>query len=132
MLCDSIKHIAKGPKSVLASSYVLHFLLYALTGSYFVTFSIVGPMVGPIFDEYDIDRKNLSRMLEDTGTTSAPLIPWSTFSVYVAGALGVSSWEYLLWCPLSYLGLITAAIYIITGFGIFRRDGTMLCRAKKQ
>lgn len=131
MLCDMIKSVAKGRKSVLLSSYVLHFLLYALTGSYFVTFSIVGPMMGPIFDEYDIDRRNLSRMLEDTGTTAAPLIPWSTFSVYVAGALGVSSWEYLLYCPLSYLGLITAVIYIFTGFGIFRKDGTMVCRAKK-
>lgn len=131
MLCDVIKKIAKSSRTVLASSYVLHFILYALTGSYFVTFSIVGPMMGPIFDEYDIDRKNLSRMLEDTGTTSAPLIPWSTFSVYVAGTLGVSAWEYVVWCPLSYLGLITAAIYIVTGFGIFRRDGTMFCRAKK-
>lgn len=131
MLCDVIKRVAKGSRTVLASSYVLHFILYALTGSYFVTFSIVGPMMGPIFDEYDIDRRNLSRMLEDTGTTAAPLIPWSTFSVYVAGTLGVSSWEYLVWCPLSYLGLITAAVYIITGFGIFRRDGTMFCRSKK-
>lgn len=131
MLCDLIKKVAKGRKSVLASSYILHFLLYALTGSYFVTFSIVGPMMGPIFDEYDIDRRNLSRMLEDTGTTAAPLIPWSTFSVYVSGALGVSSWSYLLYCPLSYLGLITAAIYIVTGFGIFRRDGSMLCSTKK-
>lgn len=131
MLCSIIKSMAKGQKSVLGSSYILHFLLYALTGSYFVTFSIVGPMMGPIFDEYDIDRRNLSRMLEDTGTTSAPLIPWSTFSVYVAGALGVSAWSYVLYCPLSYFGLITAAVYILTGFGIFRKDGTMLCRAKK-
>ena len=131
MLCDVIQKIAKGSKMVLASSYILHFILYALTGSYFVTFSIVGPMMGPIFDEYDIDRKNLSRMLEDTGTTSAPLIPWSTFSVYVAGTLGVSAWEYVVWCPLSYLGLVTAAIYIVTGFAVFRRDGTMFCKAKK-
>ena len=132
MLCGVIRKAAKGSKSVLVSSYILHFLLYALTGSYFVTFSIVGPMMGPIFDEYDIDRRNLSRMLEDTGTTAAPLIPWSTFSVYVAGALGVSAWEYLLYCPLSYFGLITAAIYIITGFGIFRKDGTMFCKKKTQ
>ncbi len=131
MLCDVVKKVAKGSKSVLGSAYILHFLLYALTGSYFVTFSIVGPMMGPIFDEYDIDRRNLSRMLEDTGTTAAPLIPWSTFSVYVLGALGVGAWDYVLYCPLSYFALITAAVYIVTGFGIFRKDGTMYFRVKK-
>ena len=36
----------------------------SLTGVYLVTFSIVGPILGPLFDKYNLHRKNLSRMLE--------------------------------------------------------------------
>jgi len=66
----------------------------SLTGVYLVTFSIVGPILGPLFDKYNLHRKNLSRMLEDTGTVFSPIIPWSNISIFILGTLGVSSFEY--------------------------------------
>lgn len=131
MLLETMQKVAKSTRTVLGGSYLLHLILCTLTGSYFVTFSIVGPMLGPVFDKYDLNRKNLSRMLEDTGTTFAPLVPWSTFSIYILGTLGVSSYDYVLYSPLTYMGLVFAAIYIITGFGIWRTDGTMYFTKKK-
>ena len=65
----------------------------SLTGVYLVTFSIVGPILGPLFDKYNLHRKNLSRMLEDTGTVFSPIIH---------GAISLSlSWEHWESVPLN-------------------------------
>ena len=129
-LLNSITKYAKGRKSVLSFSYVLHLILASLTGVYLVTFSIVGPILGPLFDKYNLHRKNLSRMLEDTGTAFSPIIPWSNISIFILGTLGVSSFEYVLYAPLTYLGILFAAIYIVTGFGIFNTEGKMIIKEK--
>lgn len=132
MFLNSIEKYATGRKSLLCFSYLLHLLLASFTGVYLVTFSIVGPILGPMFDKYDLHRKNLSRMLEDTGTAFSPIVPWSNISIFILGTLGVSSFQYVLYAPITYLGIVFAAIYIFTGFGIFNRDGKMLFREKQQ
>lgn len=126
----AITKYAKGRKSLLAFSYVLHLILASLTGVYLVTFSIVGPILGPLFDKYDLHRKNLSRMLEDTGTAFSPIIPWSNISIFILGTLGVSSFDYVLYAPITYLGVVFAAVYIATGFGVFNTKGVMLIKEK--
>lgn len=123
---DTIQKYAHSRKSLLLFSYALHLVLASLTGVYLVTFSIVGPMLGPLFDKMDLHRKNLSRMLEDTGTAFSPIIPWSNISIFILGTLGVSSFDYVLYAPITYLGVVFALIYIFTGFGIFDSSGKML------
>lgn len=130
-LLNTITKYAKGRRSLLAFSYILHLVLASLTGVYLVTFSIVGPILGPLFDKYDLHRKNLSRMLEDTGTAFSPIVPWSNISIFILGTLGVSSFDYVLYAPITYLGVVFAAIYIITGFGIFNSKGVMVIKEKK-
>lgn len=121
-----IEKFAKTKRSLLFFSYALHLILASLTGVYLVTFSILGPMLAPLFDKFDLNRKNLSRMLEDTGTAFSPIVPWSNISIFILGTLGLSSFEYILYAPMTYLGVVFATIYIITGFGIFDSSGRML------
>ena len=130
VLLDAIQKYAKGRKSLLGFSYILHLVLASLVGVYLVTFAIVGPILAPTFDKYDLHRKNLSRMLVDTGTAFSPIVPWSNISGFILGTLGLSSFEYVLYAPITYLGVVFAAIYIFTGFGIFNRDGVMLTKEK--
>ena len=131
VLLDAIQNYAKGRKSLLGFSYILHLVLASLVGVYLVTFSIVGPILAPMFDKYGLHRKNLSRMLEDTGTAFSPIVPWSNISVFILGTLGVSSFEYVLYAPITYLGVVFAAIYIMTGFGIYNQDDVMLVKEKR-
>ena len=131
VLLDAIQKYAKGRKSLLGFSYILHLVLASLVGVYLVTFSIVGPILAPMFDKYGLHRKNLSRMLEDTGTAFSPIVPWSNISVFILGTLGVSSFEYVLYAPITYLGVVFAAIYIMTGFGIYNQDDVMLVKEKR-
>lgn len=79
-----------------------------------------GKMYGPAFDRLGIDRKVLSRTLEDGTTLVAPMIPWHTGAVYAATTLGVATLAY--W-PYYILGIATPIVSMIlaaTGFGIFK------------
>ena len=131
VLLDAITQVAKTSRLLLLLSYLLHMFLYCITGAYYVTFAIVGPVLGPLYDKYDLHRKNLSRMLEDSGTAFGPLIPWSNVGAFCATTLGVPVLAYAPYAPITYCSPLFALIYIITGFGIFRRDGTMMIRGKK-
>lgn len=131
VILNSVQKYCTGRKSLLGFSYILHLILASLTGVYLVTFSIVGPILAPLFDKYNLHRKNLSRMLEDTGTAFSPIVPWSNISIFILGTLGVSSLQYVIYAPITYLGVGLATIYIITGFGIFNKDGVMIIKEKK-
>lgn len=123
---EFVEKYTRGRKSLLVFSYALHLILASLTGVYLVTFAIVGPMLAPLFDKFNLHKKNLSRMLEDTGTAFSPIIPWSNISIFIFGTLGVSSFDYVLYAPITYLSLVFALIYIFTGFGIFDSEGNMV------
>lgn len=123
----AIERRATSSKLLMLFSYLLHLVLASLTGVYLVTFSIVGPILAPLYDKFGLHRKNLSRMLEDTGTAFSPIVPWSNISIFILGTLGVSSFEYVLYAPITYLSCVFGVIYIFTGFAVFRTDGTMMC-----
>src|SRR3712207_8895479 len=51
--------------------------------------------------------QNLSRSLEDFGTISSPLIPWTTCAVAISTYLGVSTLRYL---PFAFFNLINPLV----------------------
>lgn len=118
LLIEKIQIFAKSDRSLLVSTYLLHCFLFAITGSYYVTFSAFGPMLKTVFDKYDLHGVNLSRLLEDTGTAFAPLVPWSTTGAFVATTLGVATGKFALFAPMLYLGIILGIIYSAIGFKV--------------
>lgn len=79
---------------------------------------MTGTLMTPMFRERGIRTENLSRIIEDCGTLAGPIIPWNTGSVYAAGALGVSPFEFIPYCFLSFINPIISVIYAVTGFTI--------------
>jgi len=122
MIVNKIQEVAKNDKQIMVSTYILHSLLFTIIGSYYVTFSAFGPIFKKVFDKYYLHGKNLSRLLEDTGTAFAPLVPWSVTGAFVASTLGVATGEFALFAPMLYLGIILGITYSITGFKIIKID----------
>jgi len=120
VLLDKIKNVAKSWKSILTSTFILHGLFFVIAGSYYVTFSVLGPMFTPLYKKYKLDGVNLSSMFENTGTAFAPLVPWSVTGAFVASTLGVPTLEYALYAPMLYLGLVLSLFYFMTGITIKR------------
>ncbi|ARD43542.1 Na+/H+ antiporter NhaC [Colwellia sp. PAMC 21821] len=65
------------------------------------------------YKSFKLHPKNLSRCIEDGGTVTAPLVPWNTNAVYMAGVLGISTGEYLFF---AFFCLLSPIISVILGF----------------
>ena len=113
-----IMKVAKSQKSVLFSSYLFHSFLILTIGGYYTTFSMAGPVLQPLYEKYGLDKVNLSRCLEDSGTTFSPLVPWCSNGVYFTSTLGVAYSAYAFTTPMCWLCMVFAFIYIATGFKI--------------
>ena len=106
----------------LVASTVFSCIAVALmTGSSFLSIIIPGELFAPLYKNKNLAAKNLSRTTEDSGTVVVPLIPWSMAGIFMSGTLGVSTFEYLPWCFMNYLGFVFALIYGFTGFAIAAR-----------
>ncbi len=91
VLLEFVKKIAKTSRSMALGVLILHTLFFTITGAYYVSYPVVGGMVKDLFPEYGLEKKNLMRIMLDTGTGFAPLVPWSTTGSYTATTLGVSN-----------------------------------------
>lgn len=118
ILLDKITSTVKNSRGICASIYLLHGGLFAITGSYYVTFAVLAPMVRPLYDQFGLHRKNLSRTLEDTGTALAPIVPWSVTGAFIASTLGVETMDYILYAPMTYLGIVFGLLYALTGYTV--------------
>lgn len=92
------------------------------TGNSYLSIIMPGTMYRDLFDGFGIQRRVLSRTLEDSGTVFVPLIPWSAAGVYMYGLFNVPVLEYAPWAVMCYCGFLLAWLYAFCGFAIFRTE----------
>ena len=123
VLLEFVKKIAKTSRSMALGVLILHTLFFTITGAYYVSYPVVGGMVKDLFPEYGLEKKNLMRIMLDTGTGFAPLVPWSTTGSYTATTLGVSNMAFLPFAPMLWLSIVFSVIYAVTGIGMAKLSG---------
>lgn len=79
----------------------------------YIAIVLPGKMYKAEFERRKLDARNLSRVIEDSGTLTSPLVPWNTCGAFMAGTLGVATFAYL---PFAFLNLINPVISIVYGF----------------
>jgi len=79
----------------------------------YIAIVLPGKMYRAEFKKRNLDPKNLSRAVEDSGTLTSPLVPWNTCGAYMAATLGVGTLAYL---PFAFFNLINPLISITYGF----------------
>jgi NhaC family Na+:H+ antiporter len=88
-----------------------------ITSDQYISVVLPGRMYKMEYQNRNLDMKNLSRTLEDSGTITSPLIPWNTCGAYMSGTLGVATFAYLPYC---FFYLVCPVIAIIYGFLNFK------------
>jgi len=74
------------------------------------------------FRELNLKPKNLSRVVEDYGTTTSALVPWNTCGAFMASTLGVATFAYLPFCIFNLLSPIVSHAYTLANFKVEYRD----------
>lgn len=119
-LLEAVVRVVRSSGSLILTTMVVNMGIVLFTGSTYVSMSLAGPMLGPLYDRLGLHRMNLSRTLEDTGTVFVPLVPWSITGVFTANTLGVEVLAYAPYAFMCYLSMVFALIYGFTGYGIAR------------
>ncbi|MDW8569086.1 Na+/H+ antiporter NhaC [Staphylococcus shinii] len=83
-----------------------------------VVIIMVGVLMLEMYNKMGLDRSNLSRTLEDSGTMIIPLIPWGTSGIYYTQQLGVTVDQFFIWTVPCYLCIVFALFYGFSGIGI--------------
>ncbi|MDP4550256.1 Na+/H+ antiporter NhaC [Alkalihalobacillus macyae] len=84
-----------------------------LTGEQYLSILLPGQTFEPFYDKADVDRKYLSRTLEDAGTLVNPLIPWGVSGAFFAETLGVAVLSYL---PFALFLWLSPIFTIVLGY----------------
>ncbi len=77
-----------------------------LIGEQYLSILLSGETFKPVYDKLGLERKHLSRTLEDAGTVVNPLVPWSVCGVFVAKQLNVSVIDYLPYAFFCYFSVL--------------------------
>ncbi len=110
---DLLLGVIKGIRSLLAVTWFTTFLVNSSVNSTQFTFLTLGPILQDIYKKYGVHPSALSRTMEEGGTLTEPITPWTVTGVYMATTLGVPTLEYL---PFSFFNLSSIVItfgYII-------------------
>jgi len=86
----------------------------------YIAIVLPGKMFKAEFRRRGLQPKNLSRVIEDSGTLTSPLVPWNTCGAYMAATLGVATLAYLPFVFFNLINPIVSIIYGLTGFTIER------------
>ncbi len=112
-LIDSALKAAKSTGSLIMTVVFSCIGINIVAADQYIAIVLPGKMYKAEFQRRNIDPKNLSRVIEDAGTLTSPLVPWNTCGAYMAATLGVATLAYL---PFAFLNLVNPLISIIYGF----------------
>lgn len=132
ILLDFVRKVAKNDKSMSTGVLLLHGIFFTITGAYYVSYPVVGSMTKDMFPEYGLEKKNLMRIMLDTGTGLAPLIPWATTGAYVASTLGVDNMTLAPFAPMLWLSILISLVMGLTGIGMAKLNGKRAAQAQSQ
>lgn len=118
VVLEAITNRVKSTFGIILSTIASCFTVAFVTGNSYLSILLPGQLFTSVYKKYNLEAKNLSRTLEDSGTVLVPLIPWASAGAYMSATLGVDTLSYLPWAILNYMGIVFAIILAFTGFGI--------------
>ncbi|MFD1705979.1 Na+/H+ antiporter NhaC [Siminovitchia sediminis] len=117
-----IMKLAKSTGSLIATTVGTSISANIIGCDQYLSIIVPGRMYAAEYERRGLKAKNLSRVLEDAGTMTSPLVPWNTCGAFMAATLGVATLSYLPFAFLCLLSPIISIIYGFTGFKIEYKD----------
>ena len=112
-----LKH-AKSRGSLVLVTILTCICINVIACSQYLSILLTGRMYKKAYEDMRLRPENLSRVLEDAGTVTSPLVPWNSCGVTILGMIGVPTMAYFPYAVLCYLNPIVSAIYGYTGFSM--------------
>lgn len=121
-LIRSSLQAAKTTGSLVAAVAMSCIGMNIVAADQYISVVLPGKMFKAEFQKRNLDARNLSRILEDSGTMTSALVPWNTCGAYMAATLGVPTAAYLPFAFFNLLSPLVTVLYGFTGFKILRLE----------
>lgn len=113
-----ILSLAKSTGSLILATVGTAVATNVLAGDQYLSIVLPGRIFKDAYAERDLHPVTLSRVLEDSGTLTSPLVPWNSCGAYMIATLGVAPWVYVPYCFLNLINPLVSIIYGYTGITI--------------
>ncbi len=117
----SILKLVRGTGSLIGATLGSCIVLNATASDQYLAIVVPGKMFSKAFDKYGLDRRNLSRALEDSGTVTSVLIPWNSGGAYNSATLGVPTLTYLPYCFFNILSPVISLFLATMNWTIIKK-----------
>ena len=121
-IISSALRAAKSTGSLITTVILSCISINIVCADQYISIVLAGKMFKAEFKKRNLDPKNLSRVIEDSGTLTSPLVPWNTCGAYMAATLGVPTFTYLPYVFFNLINPVISMIYGFTGFTIEKLD----------
>lgn len=108
-----LTRLARSTVSLVAAVVGAAIGMNVVTGDQYLAVVMPGRMFKPEFERRGLSPVLLSRTLGDSGTVTAPLVPWNSCGAYMAATLGVAGLDFL---PYAFFNLANPLVTILAAF----------------
>ena len=106
----SVADKAKTKMSLIARTAAFSSMLTIVSCDQSAGIILLGRLLKSRYKELGINRVKLARIISDTGTTIAPLIPWNVNSIIILAITGISTMEYATYAVMCYIAPLIAVL----------------------
>lgn len=117
VILDKIKSLG----SLVALTIETCLLTNIIMGEVYLAIIVNGSIYKKEYEERGLDNSMLNRVIEEGGTLTGPLVPWTTAGAFVSGVLGVSTFAYLPYALLNIINPIMSIIFTYLGIAVGRK-----------
>ncbi len=117
-IANKMLSFAKDTGSLILVTVLSCLFVNVLCADQYLGIALPGKMFKDAYAERGLAPRNLSRVLEDSGTVTSALVPWNTCGATMASFLGVATFTYTPFAFFNILSPIVSVLYGYTGFSI--------------
>ena len=114
--------IARRTVSVVGSTVCSGIFFNLTTGDQYISIILTGNLFRQLYDDSHLERRLMSRSMEDSATVTSVLIPWNSCGMAQSTVLGVATLTYLPYCIFNLVSPLMSVIMAAIGFKIYKRE----------
>lgn len=112
-IANKLLLLAKNTGSLILVTAVTCLFVNVLCGDQYLAIALPGKMYKDTFANRGLAPRNLSRILEDSGTVTSALVPWNTCGATMSTFLGVPTLTYI---PFAFFNLLSPIVSVVFAY----------------
>lgn len=112
--------MARRTVSVVGSTVCSGIFFNLTTGDQYISIILTSNLFRRLYDDRHLERRLLSRSVEDSATVTSVLIPWNSCGMAQSTVLGVATLTYLPYCIFNLVSPLMSILMATIGYKIFK------------